>query len=328
MRAPVNAVGFVGFVGPVGVVVLSLFGASGCPPPSIERDAGPLANEDAGVVDEDVVPASEYCESIVDFFCPYYLRCGRMAADSVDVCRGVFLEACNARFEPSYVSLEAAGLLVLSRQGLAACDGHLSDVACDEQLLDLDGPCADMWRGQQPAGAACGFDIESFVCAPGTACTLDVTFCGVCESVVADGERCDLAGVTCTRESTCEDGECKPRKRIGESCAAGERCLLGALCADDLTCRGPSYSSVGEACDFENRCPFRSECVGGTCALAVGQGDACNEGTPCDSGGFCQGAVCVELVAQGGACEQGAQCETGVCVEGASCSVLPSACFP
>ncbi len=307
-----------------GVVVLFL--ASGCPPPSIERDAGPDVSEDAGVVDEDAVPASEYCESIVDFFCPYYLRCGRMAADSADECRGVFLEACNARFEPSYVSLESASLLVLSREGLDGCEEHLSDVACEEQLLDLDGPCALMWRGSQQTGEECGFDIESFVCAPGTACTLDVTFCGVCETVAADGARCDVAGVTCARESTCEDDECTPRKRVGESCAAGERCLLGALCAD-LTCQGPSYVSVGEACDFENRCPFRSECVNGACVLAVGQGDACNEGAPCDSGGFCEGGVCVELIVQGGACNRDAQCQTGVCAEGV-CTVLPGVCFP
>jgi hypothetical protein len=258
-----------------------------------------------------------------------------MAADDVDECRAVFLPACNARFEPSYVALEGEQLLTLSRAGLDACAAHLDGVACEDQLLDLDGPCADMWRGAQPEGERCGFDIESFVCAPGTLCTLDVTFCGVCETVVEDGARCDVAGATCARESTCEAGTCVARKRVGEPCGAGDRCVLGAFCANDLTCRGPAYVGVGDACDFESRCPFRSECVDGTCVLAVGQGDSCGAATPCDSGGYCdlQGGggagaegVCVELVAQGGACELGAQCQTGVCAE-ETCLVLPGACF-
>lgn len=297
------------------------------PPTPIERDDAGVVPADAGVLDEDVVAASEYCESIVDFFCPYYLRCGRMAAASVDECREVFLPACNARFEPSYVSLESEGLLHLSQAGLAACAAHLDDVACEQQLLDLDGPCAAMWKGTQPAGAACGFDIESFVCAPGTACVLDVTFCGTCEAVVADGARCDVGEVTCARESTCVEGTCTPRKRTGEACAAGERCVLGAFCNTDLICEGPSYVGVGETCDFENRCPFRSECREDQCRLAGAVGDACSATAPCDSGGFCRDEICIDLVAQGGACAQSAECQTGVCAEG-RCTVLPGACFP
>lgn len=301
-----------------------------CPPPAIDRDAGPDALVDAGV-DEDVAPAVDYCESIVGFFCPYYLRCGRMAAESVEECTDVFLAACNARFEPSYLSLEAAGLLNLSRAGLAACEDHLSEVACDEQLLDLDGPCGTLWRGTQAVGEECGFDIESFVCAPGAACTIDVTFCGVCERVVADGERCDSDGVTCARESSCEDGRCVARSRVGEACGAGERCVLGAVCNADSVCEGPSYVGLGDACDnFANRCPFRSECIDDVCVLAVGIDDTCGAATPCDSGGFCDAAseTCVELVPQGGACELSAECQTGVCGDGNTCTSLPGVCFP
>lgn len=307
-------------------LALSLaLGACPSPPPLDRPDAGSAG--DAGVTDEDIVDAAAYCESIVDFFCPYYLRCGRMAAASVDECRAAFLPACNARFEPSYVALAAEGLLQLSRAGLDACAAHLDDVACEQQLLDLDGPCATMWKGSQPAGAACGFDIESFVCAPGTACALDLTFCGTCQTIVDDGARCDVGELTCARESACVDGDCAPRARVGESCAGGERCVLGAVCNSDALCAGPSYVGLGDACDFASRCPFRAECLQGQCRLAVAVGDACGATIPCDSGGFCSGGVCIELVAQGGACDQGAQCQTGVCAEG-RCSVTPGACFP
>jgi hypothetical protein len=299
--------------------------ALACVPSPIDLgDAGP---GDAGAADADVVAASGYCEAIVDFFCPYYVRCGRMAVATVDECRGVFLAECHARFEPSYVSLESAGLLSLSRAGLDACAAHLDDVSCAQQLFDLDGPCATMWQGRQPAGARCGFDIESFVCAPGTACVLDVGLCGTCRTIVDDGGGCNEETLTCAVASTCEDGECVARSRVGEPCPAGERCVLGAVC-DDGVCAGPRYVGVGDACDnFEGRCPFRAECRAGQCRLAVAIGDACDATTPCDASGSCSGGVCVELVAQGGACEEADACQTGVCAEG-HCSVIPGACFP
>jgi hypothetical protein len=296
-----------------------------CPssPPPIggdEDDAGPAA---------DGLAASDYCETIVDFFCPYYLRCGRMAVDDVAQCRAVFLEACNARYEPSFVSLADAGLLVLDADGVAACRDHLEDVPCEEQLLDLDGPCSTMWRGTQAVGEACGFDVESFTCAPGAACVLDLTLCGTCERVVDDGQRCDTEGVTCARDSECKDGVCTARKKVGEACTANDRCVLGATCVLDGaagTCQGPAYVGVGDACDFDNRCPYASSCRGGVCTASAELGQSCDDATACDSG-FCgEDGSCVALVAQGGACSESAECQTGVCIEG-RCSSLPSACL-
>jgi hypothetical protein len=305
----------------VGLLTLAACPADG-PPPIEGPDAG--AGADAGV------QASDYCESIVDFFCPYYLRCGRMAVADEPECRAVFLEACNARYEPTYVSLAEAGLLALSEEGIAACRAHLADVPCEEQLLDLDGPCATMWQGSQPVGAACGFDVESFTCAPGAACVLDVTFCGTCRRVVDDGERCDIGAVACKRESRCnDDGICAARRKPGESCSPQDRCVLGAVCDGDV-CRGPAYVGVGEACDFERRCPYASACLEGACRAAAELSEPCGPLIPCDSG-FCRfdatnEGTCVELVAQGGACSRGEQCQTGVCIEG-RCSIVPSACF-
>lgn len=304
---------------------------AGCPPapPPIEvddhRDAGP--SPDAGPSSS----AATYCESIVEFFCPYYLRCGRMAVADEAACREVFLETCNARYEPSYTALAEAGLLELSAEGIEACRNHLEDVPCEEQLLDLDGPCAGMWAGTQPAGAACGFDVESFTCAPGTACVLDVTFCGTCERVVADGEPCDQDGVTCGRESLCDSGFCVARRRVGQSCGPDDRCVLGATCADDNVCRGPAYVGVDGACDFDHRCPYAATCIAGTCRATAGLDEECDDSTPCHSGSChvdpqSAEGTCVELSAQGAACDDGVQCQTGSCLQG-RCATLPSACF-
>lgn len=303
---------------------------AGCPtPPHVVVDAGPEPGSDAGFTPGGVDPTT-YCESIVDFFCPFYLRCGRMAVADVDACRPVFLEACNARFEPTFVSLANAGLLELSQDGIDACKAHLDSVQCDQQVQDLDGPCSTMWVGKQAAGKPCAFDNESFTCAPGTACVLDPTFCGTCERVVDDGASCTETSVTCATTSSCDQQtfQCLARKKPGESCDAANRCVLGAIC-DNAVCVAPSYVGVGDACDFSHRCPFASQCIQGTCTASVELGASCSASVPCDSG-FCsagQDGTCEPLVAQGAPCSNSAQCQTGVC-DSTACKVVPSACFP
>jgi hypothetical protein len=301
--------------------------ALACAAPS----AGGGGGEGEGEGEPAALTAADYCETIVGFFCPYYVRCGRMAVSTVDECRPVFLSSCEANYEPSYVSLEDAGLLTLSRAGVDACSAHLDDVACEEQLLDLDGPCSGMWVGTQPAGAACGFDIESFVCAPGSTCTLGLDLCGTCEAIVADGARCDEEGVTCARTSSCVDGVCEPRLAVGAPCEAGDTCVLGARCRDGA-CAGPAYVGVDDACDLDHRCAYASTCAGGACVATSDLDEACGanaDGALCHSG-WCDadqgGGQCVELLAQGGACTESRQCQTNACVDGA-CLALPSACF-
>ena len=70
---------------------------------SVDAGKPDAPREDAGVA-----RAVDYCESIVDFFCPFYLRCGRIAESDLASCRQTFLETCNAVYEPRYVALEAA----------------------------------------------------------------------------------------------------------------------------------------------------------------------------------------------------------------------------
>jgi hypothetical protein len=219
------------------------------------------------------ITAASYCEATVDSFCAFYLRCGRMAVSTVEQCRAVFLETCNARFEPRYVDLEAAGLITLSTSGVAACASHLGSVACQDQLLDLDGPCGAMWTGTQTAGAPCGLDVESFVCAPGTYCRLDLTLCGVCTAgsatptsrnftYVAEGAACD-ADHRCPYLTTCISGVCQGSARLSEACGATAACTSG-------------------------------QCLNATCQPFSADGTSCAHGAECSSG-YCEGGSCHPL---------------------------------
>ncbi len=270
------------------------------------------------------LPASGYCEAIVEPFCDFYLRCGRTTETTLEGCRDQVLTSCNGRYERTYLDLEAAGLLRLSRAGVSACAEHLAAVSCDEQFLELLGVCGGMWEGTQPAGAACSFDVESFVCEPGTTCVLSLSLCGTCTPVVAPGEACG-AGESCGNAASCEDEECVTRVPVGGSCAAGERCVLGASCAADEVCRTPVYVGVGDDCDLGHRCPYGSSCIGGSCKAAARLGEACGTDTPCENA-RCVGGECLALLEPGAPCSSGAECRTGICtVDG--CSTVPGACF-
>jgi hypothetical protein len=290
-----------------------------------EPDAGP------GGVDP-----TQYCESIVDIFCPFYLRCGRMAVADVDACKPVFLQACNAKFEPIFVSLENAGLVTLSQAGIDACKAQLDTISCDQQILDLDGDCAQMWQGTQKAGDPCGPDFESFTCGDGTACAVDASRCGTCKRVVPDGSSCEPDDVTCGSTSECSEVTlaCQARAHVGEPCAGDIHCVLGASC-DNQVCVGRTYPVLGAPCDLASGCPYASACLDdgtgnntSTCVETVELGAACSATAPCDSG-FCDAAQtqkCIALAHQGEPCTRGDQCETGVC-QGTTCSTVPSACF-
>ena len=117
--------------------------------------------EDAGPPPPTTAPASEYCERAVDVFCPYYLRCDRMAVPDLAGCRTAFLEACNGVYEPIYDALEKSGALELSLSGLDTCAQHLGSVSCDAHVFDLEGGCRDVWTGLVGSGGVCGSGIET-----------------------------------------------------------------------------------------------------------------------------------------------------------------------
>ncbi|MEW5849433.1 MAG: EB domain-containing protein [Myxococcota bacterium] len=287
----------------------------------VVSDAGPLP--DAGAPDAGPTGAAGYCERTVEMFCGFYLRCGRMAVDSLEECRAVFRETCNGRYEPRYVMLEEASLLTLSPSGIMACEAHLATVSCEQQIRDLDGPCQGLWVGTQPAGAPCGFDVESLVCAPGTACVLSLTLCGTCRTAAEPGQACG-GEITCGADSSCEGGTCVRRALPGETCANGERCVVGATCTEGV-CRGPSYVGVGESCNQTARCAYKSVCTQGTCREAALVDEDCGNGTACASG-YCRSGVCAALLPVGETCTGPDQCASASCVEG-TCAPIPGVCF-
>lgn len=267
--------------------------------------------------------AIDYCEAIEPFFCDFYVRCGRMAVPDVASCKDAFLTSCNAVFEPRYVELEAAGLLALDVDGIAACEAHLATVACDQQIQELDGPCGSMWIGQQPAGASCGLDVEFFVCAPGNECVLGLDFCGDCRPIVAVGQPCMTPDNTCGGDAFCDSGTCKARVKNGDACTPDDRCMTGSTC-DAGVCTPPTFVAEGAQCNQRNRCPYLTACIGGTCQRTASSGDTCTNDTSCEIG-FCEG-TCQAPRAVGEACMRAAQCASGLC-DGTTCQARPSACI-
>lgn len=272
--------------------------------------------------------ASEYCEATVEFFCDFYLRCGRIVAATKDECRATFLETCNARYETRYVDLETAGLLTLSASGLDACRSHLETVTCEKQANDLAGPCSTMWVGTQPEGGACGLDVESFTCAPGTSCVVTLDLCGTCKKVLPEGSACGEGDGTCGPDASCVDGKCVARALPSEACSASKPCTVGASCSGG-TCVTPAVVGEGQACDASHRCPYRSACIGKVCVRAALLGEDCT-GRTCASGRcVTEGTakVCEPLLEPGSPCKTALECRSASCVKG-TCESLPDACFP
>lgn len=268
--------------------------------------------------------ASDYCEAIEPFFCSFYVRCGRMDVTTQAECKAAFLPRCNAVFEPRYIGLEAAGLLELDLAGIDACRAHLDSVACDQQTLELAGPCQAMWRGTQPAGAACGFDVETFVCEPGSECVLGLDLCGECRPAVAVGATCTPGTDVCEGDAYCDDGICVAFRRNGETCTPDDRCLIGSACESGV-CTPPTFVARGEACNARNRCPYLTACIGGTCQSTSSLGAACTNDGVCEIGA-CDGGVCVAPRPDGDACERPAQCSSGLCTD-MLCQPRPSVCI-
>lgn len=306
--------------------------ATGASPDAGTTGTDPRA--DGGTVEGDAAPAGAagYCEAIADFFCDFYLRCDRMAVDGPAACKATFLETCNAKFEPRNVALEAKGLLSLSQAGIDACRAHLATVACEAQTQDLQGPCSGIWVGSSPAGAPCGIDVESFVCAPGTTCILGLDFCGTCETAVGVGEACEPGAIRCTPDGACIEGKCVARGVAGTACGETKPCATGLKCVGaspdagaDGTCEGSIVVAENDACDGSHRCPYQTSCIGGTCKRSSLLGEPCSPTRECASGRCIEG-TCEPLGADGDTCASGSECRSGLCAKTA-CAPMPSACF-
>ncbi len=271
---------------------------------------------------------STYCETMMEAYCGFYLRCGRIVATDLEACRSLFLESCNGRYERWYGALADAGLLTLAATGIENCQTHLATVACENQVKDLDGPCVQMWVGAQGPGAPCGLGIESLVCEPGTTCVLDLSFCGVCRTEVGPDDVCDSNRV-CGNAGNCQNGMCVARTNPGGACAEFGDCLAGLSCVDNL-CTGPSYVGAGSPCDMMQRCVYGTTCIGGTCRPQARLLAPCSDTEPCVAS-YCDTSAgepgqCVPFKEPGDACTTSGECLFSLCIAGV-CNNLPSSCF-
>lgn len=265
-------------------------------------------------------PATEYCERSVDVFCPYYLRCGRMAVDDLESCQSTFLEVCNAVYEPIYVALAERGLLGLDSGGLAACKTHLDAVPCDAQTFDLEGACRDVWAGKVAQGGDCGPGIESFVCDANTTCVVGLDFCGTCETAASTGAVCG-PDLRCHPHDACHQGSCVARPVGGQPCDDVIPCVLGTTCLDGA-CQGDVWVTPGAACGQGKRCQYKSACVGGICTPLGLVGESC----PC-AGGWCDAEdVCQPYAGSGELCQAAQECRSGAC-EGGACAAIATSCL-
>ncbi|MBL4634853.1 MAG: hypothetical protein JKY56_13355 [Kofleriaceae bacterium] len=268
--------------------------------------------------------AAEYCEAIGPMYCDFYMRCGRMHAADISECLSNFEQSCNAKYEPGYVGLGNAGFLRFDVRSVEACEAHLSDVACEQQVFELMGPCRALWEGQVIAGGSCGLGLEYFVCDAESECVISLDFCGTCYPVVALGELCTPGETSCGPSAFCQEGSCKARRKNGESCDDADRCYAGSACDSGL-CTGPDFVELGDTCDRSHRCPYMTECIGGTCAQAVLHGEACSGEVPCGTG-YCELGLCVPPQENGSTCSQSSQCASGQCID-MKCLARPSACL-
>jgi hypothetical protein len=117
---------------------------------------------------------------------------------------------------------------------------------------------------------------------------------------------------------------CKARKKNGEACGDEDRCFAGSSC-DAGQCTGPSFVLLGADCDRDNRCPYMTECISGTCQVAVLQGEGCSDSIPCGTG-YCAESLCRSPQVDGSSCTGASQCASGLCREGL-CTARPSACL-
>ncbi|MEE2786828.1 MAG: hypothetical protein VX589_05780 [Myxococcota bacterium] len=271
---------------------------------------------------DDALNPAQYCETTADMFCGFYLRCNRIAADAEADCRNLFLETCNARFEPIYVSLVETGSLTLSATGVDACRSHLSQVDCNQQVFDLDGGCAGMWVGAGAQGTACGVGIESFVCRPGLSCEINTSLCGECRVRATPNQACTTNG-DCPGPFSCVNGGCVGRGRPGDICHTQAPCAVGTRC-EDGRCANFIRARVGEACDQVRRCPYGAVCVDGQCVRAAALGEACTPQVGCVSG-YCVD-ICQPLKALGAPCDSPGQCAHNRCTNG-RCGPTTSTCL-
>ena len=151
---------------------------------------------------------------------------GRCNADQV--CVAAHHPGCDCASDddcPYDVSRCVAGVCTLRPMLGEACDA--SGAPCFGSICD-GGSCRLIGQGEGP----CAYDSD---CQSGLTCSATLTARGLCGTPRTAGEPCgpNLAG-GCASALFCnqDSGSCRPRGRVGESCA-NRPCVEGASCSLD-----------------------------------------------------------------------------------------------
>jgi hypothetical protein len=134
-----------------------------------------------------------------------------------------------------------------------ACEGVSGEAACASGLRCDEGVCGK--NVVIASGGECDAGNNTRICAPGSACLLEVsggTISGRCGAPKASGSSCYTAlecqpGLTCLGAQGVTAGQCGTPKALGQPCATGQDCASFQCGRESGVCEG-LFDGDDEAC--------------------------------------------------------------------------------
>jgi hypothetical protein len=214
--------------------------------------------------------------------------------------------------------------------------------ACAQSLKgDCSHRCALPTTGTLAAGAACnpgfGSQCQSGTCVQVRGLDGGYPTCGVCSSVIAVGQPCNLdPTATCVTGSFCvatsptsSTGTCTAYGGAGAPCTNDGACDQSSFFCSTSTGQCTAYISLGATCSASGQCVDESPCVGGVCAAPATAGQACTPtglANPCAGSLVCNAATSTCVVPAAGSGEpcgsNGQECLEGECTSNDVCPVV------
>jgi hypothetical protein len=221
---------------------------------------------------------------------------------------------CEARSDSGCLTSTLGCPDVVSSAGSTRTAEVLSACAADYAVF----PCADQLAGKRPAcvtpgtrqtGEACAYPSQcaSLVCKVMTAGN-----CGLCASLVGEGESCAAPDVACTNDLACDTSQkCVKRSIPGDRPAAGQACTPAVGCSPDSYCESATslctaYPGLGMSCENERWCAVDVYCEleGLVCKALPGLGAPCGVDSFTGAAGYCAAGLFCNRVSKGaGTCQ-------------------------
>lgn len=220
------------------------------------------------------------CEHFAERVCGAREGCCRAVGYPYDALRCTALQEAQCR---SSLGLVEEGLVEVDLSFADACFEEyerliarcvLSPSQLTYELFDLSQSCGRLFRGTQPRGAACSFDVE---------CALSDDAVGMCDDdasicvelrVRESTESCNLTGDFCKPGLFCDldptvtpyVGSCAPVQALGGPC---DPAAVVSPCGPGNFCEAPSETCTrgraeGESCANDVMCASLA-CDGGQC---------------------------------------------------------------